>query len=285
MSAGKKTVSTKVENIFAHAVALEQSGRLKNTIHASPEEIIVLNSDNTVMLHFPLVAGDSKITGHVSFKASDYDSNAFTTEGDSIVFHQKSGDIARKKICKTAEATFDEIAGLWDDYQAKAKKEEVAAKITLGSSILTLLEEGLSHMEFSAEEGRIIIRQRDIYSGTIIELTKQGGGGFGVTEKDRASEDFGPVGLRTSDFMALFAFNDSATLVFYEGGGFCTLAAPNYKMRGIISLCLYDDMGDTEQSLETHKEKGNGRKEPQERGREQGVDRQTEGKARCRVRK
>ena len=44
-----------VENIFAHAVALEQKGGLKNTIYAFKREIFILNYDSFILKIIVLV--------------------------------------------------------------------------------------------------------------------------------------------------------------------------------------------------------------------------------------
>ena len=66
-----------VEQIFAHAVALDQSGGLRNTIYAIGSEIYILNYDHTVLLRFRLRRSEACFETPVSFRANDYDSNGF----------------------------------------------------------------------------------------------------------------------------------------------------------------------------------------------------------------
>lgn len=272
-----KKVDARIESIFAHAVALDQAGRLRNTIFVLDKDVYVLNQDNTVFLRFNLPAG-VQFKSAVSFKACDYDSPVFYDREGLIVFEQKAGDLVRKKSCTTPGQTPEEVAEIFAGFSPVKEN-----KITLHRDVISLLDERLSHIEVSGEDGGLRIVQRNIYDGTRIEITRDGGRGFGLDKQDQIATDFGPVGLRTNDFIALFSFNDHVTFYFGEGEmDYCRVLARNFKMTGVIALCKYDELG----TITTAKEKSNGRKKPQGNRREQSTDRPTqEGQRRTRGRR
>lgn len=245
-------VDTRIESIFSHAVAMDQSGRLRNTIYVKNKEVYILNSDRTVMLRFILPSSASPFKNPVSFRASDYDSNTFYEEDGKIVFVSKSGDMVRKKSCSTPDLDPDGAAELFSGFSPVKNN-----RFQIHKNIIPLLDENLSHIEFKGTEGDLSVVQRNIYDGTVIEIEKEKESGFGVVSNDDINSDFGPLGLRTPDFLALFAFNDSLTFSFPEGSqfGFCRVVGRNFKMSGIIALCLYDEMGTIETVDEKSKPK------------------------------
>lgn len=233
-------IDSRIETIFSHAVALDQSGRLRNTIYLRKRTVFILNSDRTILLKFSLSSSFSPFKNPISFKAADYDSNMFHEKDGKIVFISKSGDMLKKKSCGVPELSPKEVLEIYK----KFKKIETN-KIEISKNILQLLDENLSHIEISGKDGNFKIIQRNIYDGTIIELSREKGKGFGVSHSDKIDSDFGPLGLRTQDFIALFAFNDSLVFNFPTGSknGYCTVSGKNFKMKGIIALCLYDELG------------------------------------------
>lgn len=234
-----KKIDAITETIFSHAVALESSGRLKNTIYGIKNHVFVLNSDHTVLLRFTLPRNATPFKKSISFKADDYDSSTFYEEDGLIVFVQKSGDMTRKKFCGKAPMSPEEVEGLFDKYDLNP-----ANSIAVHKDTLSLLNDSLSHIEISGKKGSPIIIQRDIFSGNIIELQRDKVGGFGISKKDDIKKDFGPLGLRTGDFMALFAFNDEVTFQFKNGpSSYSVVNGKNFDMVGVVSLCLYDEMG------------------------------------------
>ena len=241
-------IDGKTETIFAHAVALDSSGRLRNTIYAIGKQAFILNSDHTVLLKFELSGVSSPFRLPISFKANDYDSSTFYEEDGKIVFVQKSGDMERKKFSGKGQLEPEEVSAMFDGF-VKKDQPNVA---TIHKDILPLLDENLSHIEFSGKKGVLKIVQRNIFDGTIIEITRKKETGMGVVKKDSIGEDFGPFGLRTNDFIALFSFNDEVNFAFPSGKcNFVSVQGRNYGMKGIISLCLYDEMGEITYSTGT----------------------------------
>lgn len=247
-------IDGKTETIFAHAVALDSSGRLRNTIYAIGKQVYILNSDHTVLLKFELSGASSPFRLPISFKANDYDSSTFYEEDGKIVFVQKSGDMERRKFSGKGQLEPEEVSAMFAGFTMK-QPLNIA---NIHKDILPLLDENLSHIEFSGKNGVLKIIQRNIFDGTIIEITRKKETGMGVVKKDSIEENFGPFGLRTNDFIALFSFNDEVSFAFPSSEcNFIYVQGRNYGMKGIISLCLYDEMGEITYSTGTVADESN----------------------------
>jgi len=239
----KVEVSNRVENIFAHAVALDQSARLRNTVYGWKNQVLILNSDNTVLLRFPMRPAEGMFPAPVSFRANDYDSRSFRIEGNQIIFVRSAGGWTREKKCGTPEATPEQIVAVWRKY-----KPLTDVVVALPETISGLLEEALSHVEFHAgTDGVIHIVQRNVYSGSVIDVTPSAeGAGLGLC-KVSAPVPFGPIGMRTGDLLALFAFNPVVHLGFPASADIQYIWAegrnPAAPFSGPIAGCLYDELG------------------------------------------
>ena len=255
------------EYIFSHAVALNQSGRLKNNIYVHNRDVYILNTDHTVLIRFQLPAKEPTFKEPIGFAANDYDSEVFTEKDGKIIFTQKADGLVRKKICSatTIDGNFDSIAGIFKKFWSEHDKSHVV--IQFSKDHLALLEESLSHLEFKGEDGQWLLTQRDIYTGNVIEVEDARPRGLISAEK---IYDFGPIGIRTNDFMALFQFNDHVTFRFFPGvdGQYCLFEAPKFRMQGILAGCVYDEMG----IIETAKGKTNGRQVKKNRASKQKAD-------------
>lgn len=236
------TISGQVEQIFAQAVALDQSGGLRNTIYADKREIYVLNYDHTVLLRFRLRSHESPFNEPISFKANDYDSNEFEEIDGKIVFITEQNGWQRKKSCGRAEYSPDDVKSLFHTYLSEHSDE--AESISLNKSVLSLLDADLSHIEFSAEKGgNLRMIQRNIYSGGIIEVQERGDGMF----RTQMSKGFGPVGIKTNDFASLFSFQDTLKFEFptREREDYIIIRSIQRDKRdmvGLIACCLYDEI-------------------------------------------
>ena len=234
-------ITNLVEEIFAQAVALDQSGGLRNTIYATGGEIFIMNYDHTVMLHFRLRKSEGQFDQPISFKANDYDSNHFEEKDGRIIFYSGKGDYERKKICGTTDITPEEVKEIYGDYILDEDGRQI---VSLSRDMLELLDQDLSHIEFSGKKGETIkMIQRNIYSGGIIEIKKSSKGFF----KEELTEDFGPVAIKTDDFKALFTFQDVMKFSFpneNKSDYIIVKSADENKrnMTGIIACCLYDEV-------------------------------------------
>ena len=239
-------INSTVEQIFAHAVALEQSGGLKNTIYAKLNKVYILNYDHTVLLRFKLRKSEAPFAHPVSFRANDYDSNQFREEEGRIKFTSTSGEYTKVKTCGTPDLSPDEVEQLYKEYTAIDPDQ--FEEVTLDKNILPLLEKSLSHTEFVGVAGGVVkLVQRNIYSGAVIEVQKEPSAGGLLGTTDTLTENLEPIAIKTQDFLALFTFQD--VLKFYlpkEGkGDFIKVESINKAKRdmtGIIACCIYDEI-------------------------------------------
>lgn len=267
-------VTNKIETIFSQAVALNQSGRLRNTIYCIDSEIFILNSDNTILLRFPDTGLRFEVP--VSFRANDYESKKFYTEGDKIVFETRRDGFVRKKSCGTPEAAPNDIRHIYEEFDRDIPDAPV---IRLNKAVLGVLDDNLSHIEFSGGAERLKIVQRNIYDGTLIEVTKERKGVF-IADQDWIPKEFGPIGIRTNDFIALFAFQNDIEFTFSNWGyvPFRSLKG-KFDMEGLMSWCVYDEMGNVEILL-GEVDKKYGRQEQKDGHSESEPDRQTPSRRR-----
>lgn len=230
-----------LEAIFSHAVALDQGGRMRNTIFCGGQTVYILNFDKTVLLRFHLSSTNKTFDQPVAFNANDYDSSKFYEKDGRIIFEKSGAGFDRKKSCAVPGKTYSEVESLFSRYTVSPTCHSF---IELNKKILELLSEDLSHIEIHTENRKPVITQRDIYSGTVTRLTRQPQSGLRLTAvPDTISEDIGPVGLRTNDLAALFNFNENIRLGFSSDAGYCTVQGMNSTMAGIIAFCLYDELG------------------------------------------
>lgn len=231
-----------MKQIFAYAVALDQSGRLRNTIYAKDSTVFVLNSDNTVLLRFD-THQQLPLDDEVRFKASDYEGDKFSIEDGKMVFVTKCGGVERRKSCALPELTLDDVNDIFESH----KPGKNANTLVLGKDVVSVLDENLSHVEISGDlkTGWVIV-QRDIYSGAKVEVRQVRGHGMGVGDASDIQGTFGPIGLRTSDFIALYSFNASVAFTFFSNRSYCLVSADTslYDMTGIVAQCVYDELGE-----------------------------------------
>lgn len=249
-------INDRIETIFAHAVALQQDGRFRNTIHCSGKMIHIMNQDMTVILRFPIRQYETEFENPVSFFANDYDSKIFEEHDGKICFIQDNEDYERTKSCKVPSTQKKNPKKIFA--KIPIEKEN---KVQIKSSILNLLEEDLSHIEFSCTEGKLKVVQRNIFSGALIEIQKKAAKGL-LTEKD-STGDFPVLAMRTNDFSSLFSFVNVINFYFSNNGYiYFKSISKKLKMDGVVSQCIYEEM----------KGKKHGRKKQKIRRRKQGLN-------------
>lgn len=254
-------VNLRIENIFAHAAALDQAGRLRNTIYCIRNQIYILNQDFTVLLQFRLRKNEEAEFAHpVSFRANDYDSRQFRENKGRIEFLRQEGKWQSVKSCATPERSPEDVQEMFRGIE----RPDINA-VVIGKEILPLINEELSHLEISVESGKLQVVQRNIYDGTVITITlKEMEGSLSI---DRPKlKDFAPLGIRTNDFIALYSFADHLRWRFAPDVAWVESTDPKLQMIGVISQCVYDELGRTV----------DGRKKSQERGDQQGADRENQ---------
>jgi hypothetical protein len=225
-------ITGQTETMFAQAVALAQSGKMKSTIHAFGNTIYILNMDNSILIRFDSV---QKFPEPISFYANDYESSEMGIENGQVFFNLYQGEYARKKYCSKPQENFTNVSTQWDKFSPNKD-----SAITLTKGIAGLLEDGLSHIEFINGADGIKLLQKNIYDGTRVEISKgDGTRGFIV---ENVPVDCLPVGIRTADLKSLFSLVDS--LNFYiQKDNYIYFSDPNNILTGIISTCLYDELG------------------------------------------
>jgi hypothetical protein len=231
-------VNLRVEKIFAHAAALQQNGRLRNTIYGINRQVYIMNQDHTVLIRFPLRSSEPPFSSPISFSANDYDSETFAVKKDKICFIQKQGDFIREKSCKTPQYTPSKIQSIYKSIFQKIKKRNA---ITLNQDFVNCLDDSLSHVEFSSKQGKLTAIQRNIYTGSVISISKN-------TNKKALIQNaplrpFKPLGIRTNDLLALFTFVDTVTFYFIKNMVAFESGDKSMPFVGVLSQCIYDELG------------------------------------------
>jgi hypothetical protein len=231
-------IESRTEAIFAQAVALAQAGRMKSTIYVGKGAVYILNMDSTILLRIPCPqAFDTPF----AFFANDYEGSEAEVVDGKIKFTTRSGNLVREKTCAVPKVDFAAIEGYW----AAHKDPDKSRPITLTSGIAALLEDGLSHVEVS--KGPLIV-QRDIYSGSRIEVKMDMGAGSLLGDLESAAPiNFKTFGLRTDDFKALFTIQN--TLIFYvqpEKDWVYIEDGKTGDFKVVLARCVYDELGTLE---------------------------------------
>ncbi|MFA5525883.1 MAG: hypothetical protein WC992_03570 [Acholeplasmataceae bacterium] len=236
-------ISSTVEQIFAHAVAMEQSGGLRNTIYAIDDEVFILGYDHTVLLRFKLRKSEAPFAHPVSFRANDYDSQEFYEENGKIIFVQKNGEYTRVKSCGTPDMTPVQVRELFHKLN---EADSGFVTVQLDKNILPLLDRSLSHTEFVGAAGEPLkLIQRNIYSGSVIEVVRESGGG--LLGDENLEDDIEPIAIKTPDLMALFAFQDVLRfqLPALGAGDYIKVDSIHKQKRdmvGVVACCIYDEI-------------------------------------------
>jgi len=234
-------VKDRIADIFSHAVALQQNGRLKNRVFCIDDEIYILNMDMTIILKFTLRKGEAPFKSPVSFDANDYESNMFKEKNGRIIFVTKKGDYVKEKSCRTPQLSPKDVREMYNKLIKETKKKN---KACLNQDFVSCLDTDLSHIEFSGEKGKLVAKQRNIYSGSVITITKtEEQKGFDI-QSDKIEKDFKPIGIRTDDFLSLFQFVGSVVFYFYKDS-IIRFESGEKRMafEGILSQCVYDELG------------------------------------------
>lgn len=267
MNIGKEKQGKAVEEIFALAQVMDQSGGLRNSIYADKKEIYVLNYDHTVLVRFRLKKDEPTFVDPISFRASDYEGSEFEEVDGKVIFITEKAGHVRSKSCGRAEYTPEEVRTLFNNLVEAAPP--MIKGVVLNQSIIGLLDSDLSHVEFSGEKGAsYTIVQRNIYSGGLITVT-QSSKRMDVVELE---ESFGPVGIKTNDLASLFQFEDNLKFEFSgrdTEGSFIIVRSFDRNKRDMVALvagCLYDEI------IKIREVQNNGRQEQKVRRRKPAVD-------------
>lgn len=236
-------VTGQIEQIFSQAVALDQSGGLRNTIYAEGREIYILNYDHTVLMRFKLRKNETTFGQSICFRANDYDSREFWEKDGKVIFKTEAEGFQRTKTTGRAEYSPEEVRELFNSYVLQPAR--MTDSVTLSKGILELFDDSLSHIEFSGKKGeKMKMIQRNIYSGGVIEIQQKDEGSF---FDNNLKTNFGPIGIKTSDFFSLFSFQNILDFQFpVTGSGDYILVKSADKLKRdmtvLVSGCLYDEI-------------------------------------------
>lgn len=227
-------ITKRTELMFAQAVALAQSGRMKSHIHASGRVLYVANMDNTILLRF---TPDMEFTQPISFFANDYESPHMELGPEGVTFITTKHGYTQRKTVGVPKTTFQEVDAIW----GKHTNTSVHA-ITIRKEIGQLLDSELSHVEFHKDKNTLALVQKNIYTGARVEVRDtQSANGF--ISVHSFPPNFKPVGIRTADLLALFTFVDTITFHPQGGQNWMFLRDNAGLVSGILSTCLYDELG------------------------------------------
>jgi len=238
MKSGKENL--RIEKIFSHAVALQQSGRLRSTIYCLRKFIYILNQDHTILIRFISRDAPSLFSSPVSFNANDYDAGDFEEREGKIHFRKNVGDWIKEKSCRTPQFSPMNIHQLFKKYLTKLSKTN---RVVFDESFQTCLDSNLSHIEFGSKDGNIMVKQRNIYAGSVTTIQPIEKHQLMGTQAAKL-KPFKPVGIRTNDFSALFQFV-SAVIFYFSSKKVLWFESTDKKLPfiGLIGHCLYDEIG------------------------------------------
>ena len=242
-----------LDEIFKFAGGMEKAVRMRNIVFCRGNYVFILNFDRTFILRFDL--GKKVFDPQIGFYSDDYDSKKIYEEDGKIVFFQSGGvRYNRRKVCKApTDVRFEELENIFNRFiEIREKKGKKWQKIIFPKKDLKLLSEKLSHIEFLRNDGELIIRQKDLSSGNIVELVEKPEVRFVFGSKTKV-KDFLPVAMRTSDFAYLFGLNNFVTVEVgaSDENFFIVRGDSTRRMVGVVASCVYDELGKVKYASES----------------------------------
>lgn len=239
------------------AAQLKNGSQQDSVVVAKGDVAYVINSERTMLVRIGL---GSMVGVEVAWRSEDWEDGArsVTTHDGVTEFLVVQSNVEKRKTCPAPGVTFAEVDTAW--------KRETAAgpEFTLvGSMIKSNLDDSLSHIEFWNIGGKLVIKQRDLYGGSVIELRMK------VMANDGVVPNFDRVALRTKDFLGLLMVDGTGDRPTFQFGKQATFVTGK-TFRAVLGNCVYDDMY-------TVKELQDGRQEQEKRSGEQGTDPEVKG--------
>lgn len=124
-----------------------------------------------------------------------------------ICFIKTKNGYTREKNCRPTQTTPQEVRKYFAE---RFKQTSTTNQISFRKEFLSLLDRRSSHLEFNGTEGKMLVRQRCIYTSNIITIKPDHSQGV----EGHLLQPFEPMGLRTKDFCALFSFSNEITFYF-----------------------------------------------------------------------
>lgn len=231
----KLQITDRTEMMFSQAVALAQSGKMKSGIHALGKDLYILNMDDTILMHFLM---DQKFPGAVSFFANDYESPSVEIDQGAITFITNRSGYEQRKSCQQPKLDFEGVTGIWRRFfPVTTDYPMMISKAAAG-----LLDDSLSHVEIHGKDNQIKLIQKNIYSGSRVEVFESGAS-ESLLSMHVVPENMQPIGIRTNDFQALFSFAESITFYIQPGHNYVYFKDSANLFEGILATCVYDELG------------------------------------------
>jgi hypothetical protein len=233
-----------LEDLFVLAVSLDHTPTLSNSIYLSGRFMYILNFDNTLLVRVRLRDNEATFAP-IGFYANDYDSANLEIIDDRVVFTKKSscGQYVRKKFSNGTSVTPGEIRKLFNNLLTSVDMTK-RVMVSLQKTVMELLDESLSHTEFTGKKGNpVTLTQRNVYSGDILTIRE---GGLGFLTPSVLHNSVEPLAIKTRDLGSLFILSTTLDLYFPKR----KLTAPVFirsdkgvrEMLGFVSPCLYEEV-------------------------------------------
>lgn len=235
-------ITKRTELMFAQAVALAQSGRMKSHIHASGRVLYVANMDNTILMRF---TPDMDFPQPISFFANDYESPHIELSPEGLTFVTSKNGYTQRKTVGAPKTSFQDVEALWGKHVNTS-----LYSLMIRKEIGQLLDSELSHVEFHKDKNTLALVQKNIYTGARVEV-RDAQSANGLISVHKFPPEFKPIGIRTSDLLALFTFVDTLTFHPQDGKNWLFFRDDSGLISGVLSTCLYDELGYFAESSET----------------------------------
>ena len=240
------------------AAQLRNGSQQESVVLVKGQTAYVVNSERTMLVRMLL---DDTFSSEIRWRAADWeDGTIVATFGGNTTFRSSQTGIARTKTCPAPTLSFVEVDTAWN--KSLSDTDGQSGYVLVGSVLKSHLDESLSHVEFWNVDGRLRLKQRDLYGGSLIELD------LNLMANTDHKLNIDRISVRTKDFLGLFLVDGLGHKPVFRFGSKSTRVEGNTFM-AILGNCVYDDMYTVE---EIH-----GRQESKERQSEQGTDSPVEG--------
>ena len=240
----------KLEDVAVIGVGMSRGTAADAFLLSKAGVAYLVNAESTILVRYD---GVTDSTSEQRWKCADWERGTVEMDGDQVVFRSESGGCSRSKRCSAPAITFGEVDEAWKTLSARVGPD--VPKVTLTDALFkeskgrsAALDEGLSHVELWYVDGRVILKQRDLYSGSLIEVDVQSAGGIGFFAEEL--KPFDRTAMRTRDLLALFLLE--ASLDFQLGDH--VMAVRGSGFQAIVGNCVYDDMYSVKELSDGRKE-------------------------------
>jgi len=220
----------RLDQIVAAAVGFGRGAAGDAVVAWRRRMVYVLSYDRTILLR---VVGVTPVRDdEVVFRACDYEGPLCSMDGLKVIF--KIADNATVEVPRPAYS-FEGLDALFERLRPGPDVECPALFLT--DRLLSVIDDGLPHVEFSWSGHECIIRQRDIYTGKVLT----------VKVVPHVHAEMPPLAIRTADLLGLFKLGKTILL---EAWGPMFHATDGQHWSAMVGGCLYDAMGRLEVAKE-----------------------------------